>query len=411
MYYLEINDIIRYYGDAIGFDSYNTSSHFTHAGIANRSETLMVRKTILKRVVNALAILSGQDQIKLIITDLDDTMWHGVAAEEDEICPAQHFEGWPIGYVEALLECKRRGILLAISSKNNEAETIENFRKIWGMKIQPEDFFSLKINWDAKSENIRQILDEANILPSNVLFIDDNPLEIEEVRSVYPEIRTLSIPQERWRDILLHSSSTQTAVLTLESKNRTELLRAKVERDKVLVTMNRDDYLHSLELQVRIAKIHDSSHAHIPRVLELLNKTNQFNTTGRRWTETELIGFFQKDQGFILAASVKDRLVNHGLTAIAIVSGTRIIQFVLSCRIFGLGIETTLLHSVMQSLRKEDDQGLSALAKNTGRNASSRDFYITNGFILNSTDYDGIQTWIGKDVPTVPDWIRLVCNQ
>lgn len=403
-YYVEVNDILAYYGGGETLDSY--FSHFTHAGNVGKKQSEYFCLAIFQRVINALETIHAINPIKLIITDLDNTLWKGVAAEEDEIVPWIHSEGWPIGYVEALLECKRRGLILAVCSKNNENETLNNFGKIWGWKIGPEDFFSLKINWRPKSENIQEILNEANILPSNTLFIDDNPLEIEEVNRVFPEIRTLAPPQNLWRNVLLHSPQTQVVTLTEEGQNKTALLRAKVERDKMSVSMNRDEYLVSLQLQVNVELITNTTHPLYVRARELLNKTNQFNTTGQRWSDNDLVHVFNSDNLIIYTASVKDRLANHGLTCLALVSDNEIIQFVLSCRIFGLGVETALLYSVMQSLHNDGIQTITARSKNTGRNSSSRDFYSNHSFHLVSTDKDDIQTWVGTDLPTFPSWIH-----
>jgi len=173
-------------------------------------------------------------------------------------------------------------------------------------------------------------------------------------------------------------------------------------------SMDRDEYLLSLKLQLRITEIRDTKHPYFSRTLELLNKTNQFNTTGQRWSETDMAAFFAQIGSVIYTARVEDRLANHGITAIAIVSGTQIVQFVLSCRIFGLGIETALLHKLMTSMSLKETDSILAYAKDTGRNASSRNFYSEHGFTLNETDEAGIQKWIGVDAPTKPSWIQIL---
>ncbi|MBN2679348.1 HAD-IIIC family phosphatase [Acidithiobacillus montserratensis] len=407
-YYVEVNDILAYYGCGESADSYK--QHFTHAGNSGNQQSLKFYKAILQRIVNALETIKAVLPVKLIVTDLDNTFWNGIPAEEDEIIPWAHTEGWPIGYIEALLECKRRGIVLAISSKNDETQTLNSFRKIWGAKITPEDFFSIKINWESKSSNIAQIMAEANILPSNTLFIDDNPLEIEEVKQAFPEIRTLTVPQQHWRNVLLHSPQTQSATFTKESEQRTVLLKAKVERDKISQNMDRDTYLQSLNLQVRINIIRGADHSNYARAFELLNKTNQFNTTGKRWTESELSSLFQ-ESGCLFVASVSDRLANHGLTSVAVVSANKLLQFVLSCRVFGLGIETALLHQVLETQRNVGCTSISALSKDSGRNASSREFYSRHNFVLVDTDIDGVQYWQSSGVPSVPSWISVVTGE
>ncbi|UEO01127.1 HAD-IIIC family phosphatase [Acidiferrobacter thiooxydans] len=171
-HYLEINDICRYYGDASVYDGY--LSHYTHNGLSPLSvQGEWIARDILERLDGAVRVLRAEDPVKLIITDLDNTLWRGVLAEEDEIIPWQHTEGWPLSYAEALLACKQRGILLAICSKNEEGPTCERFRQLWGQRLRLEDFCSVRINWQPKSQNIAQILRTANILPDHALFILD----------------------------------------------------------------------------------------------------------------------------------------------------------------------------------------------------------------------------------------------
>lgn len=399
-YFIEVNDIMTYYGNQNGADSY--FQHFTHGGFFNCTESNLFYLTILQRVVGALKTLKGTEQIKLIITDLDNTLWKGVAAEEDEIIPWAHIEGWPIGYVEALLECKRRGILLAICSKNDEQKTIDNFDKIWGEKLSLNDFCSAKINWDRKSINILKILEETNILPGSALFIDDNPLEIEEVRQSIPNLRSLSYPAEHWRNVLLHSPYVQVVDITEESTKRTQLIQAKIQRDSSLQSMPREEWLRSLNLKLRFDEINRPDDPRFARAFELLNKTNQFNTTGEKWA-LERLNELLSQGGTLLSVSAEDRFANHGLISVAVLRDSNIIQVVLSCRVFGLGIEAALLKSAMDRLIAAGHTVIRALYRDSGRNATSHDFYSKHGFQEIS---DGI--FEGSTPPKMPEWIRLV---
>jgi FkbH-like protein len=179
-------------------------------------------------------ILRNDSPVKRIITDLDDTLWKGVLAERDDLVPAEHTEGWPLWYVEALLEFKRRGGLLAISSKNDEAPTLDRILKVWGHRLPPSAFCSIKINWEPKSRKIQAILKETNLLASNALFIDDNPRETDEVQWVLPGIRTLTGEPSAWRSVILFSPHTQVARITPESTARTGMAQAKSCRSSVL---------------------------------------------------------------------------------------------------------------------------------------------------------------------------------
>ena len=399
-YYVETNDIANYFGVANGYDGYH--NHFTHAGFFGSHEAESFYKTIIQRIIGALTTLRTLDSVKLIVTDLDNTLWKGVVAEEDEIVPWQHHEGWPIGYVEALLECKRRGVLLAICSKNDEDKTKENFRKVWGEKISLDDFCNVKINWNSKADNISQIIAEVNILPESVLFIDDNQLEIEEVKHAIPGIRTLSYPAENWRNILIHSPQLQSSHISAEARNKTSLIRAKIERDKSSQSMPRSAWLETLDLNLHFTSIMNTHASQFSRAFELLNKTNQFNTTGQRWSEEELSRWLDSG-GSILAVNAEDRFANHGLISLALLKNNNFIQVVLSCRVFGLGIETALLSEAVRQMNATGYKDYLAHFTATGRNDACRDLWSSHGFVLD------VETnlWQGSQVPNVPAWIKI----
>lgn len=276
------------------------------------------------------------DQVKLVIVDLDDTMWRGEAGESQS---ADALEGWPLGFIEALAYLKKRGVLLAIVSKNNPDRVREAWQHLSSerrLALEMGDFVSVKIGWHPKSDAIREILAETNLLPQSAVFIDDNPTNRAEVHSVYPEIRILGAEPYALRRILLWAPETQVASVTDESGRRTEMVQAQGERESVRATMTPEAFLESLEVVIT----QESAAHNMPRILELLNKTNQFNTTGRRWTADELDHF----NGRICAFSVQDRFTGYGIVAVALVTHHNIIQqMVMSCRVFGLGVEQHIL--------------------------------------------------------------------
>jgi FkbH-like protein len=400
-YYLEINDIRQYYGDASAYDGYR--SHYTHNGLSPVSvQGEWIVRDILERLEGALRVLRAEDPVKLIITDLDNTLWRGVLAEEDEIVPWQHTEGWPLGYAEALLECKRRGILLAICSKNDDGPTRERFEQVWGQRLRLKDFCSVQINWQPKSHNIAEILRITNILPDQALFIDDHPLEIDEVRRAFPQMRFLTGTPERWRQVLLYAPETQVTRVSEESAHRTDLIQAKAARELAAVEMDRDTWLRSLALTLRFDEITTPDHARYLRALELLNKTNQFNTTGQRWTDGEMRAWLASG-GRLLATSATDRFAHHGLIALALLGDGEIQQVVLSCRVFGLGIETALLRRAMERIQNAGHREVSARFQPTGKNDACRTFWGDHGF--RKTEAEGF--WQGNAPPQWPAWIGL----
>lgn len=400
-HYLEINDLIRYHGDGVVSDVH--LRHFTHAGFLATSDALAIYDSILARVADAITVLRAVSPVKLIVTDLDNTLWKGVLAEYDTIVQHQHIEGWPLAYVEGLLEFKRRGGLLAISSKNDHAATLERFRRLWDKRLSIDDFCSVKINWNPKSGNIQEILAETNLLPGNVLFIDDNPREIEEVTRVFPDMRTLSGDPLAWRNVILYSPHTQVARISDESASRTVLLQAKQKRDRLATEMDRDSYLKSLDIRVQIEVVGEASHPKFARAAELVNKTNQFNTTGRRWSQGDFDDLFAC-RGQIVALSAADRFGDNGLVAVAVVRANEITQVVMSCRVFGFGLETALLHEAMRRIRETAHHApIVASLVDTGKNMTCACYYRDNGF----TQTENAGSWRAAGMPTVPAWIAF----
>src|SRR5262249_43269016 len=156
------------------------------------------------------------DAVKLVVMDLDDTMWKGVSGEQVDVGP-QMIEGWPMGVIEALQYLKRRGVLLGIISKNDEHRVRAVWDKILDQWLRLDDFVSVKINWQPKPENMLQVLRGVNLLPRNTLFIDDNPVERAAMKHAFPDIRVLGRFPFYLRRILLWAPEIQVPTITDES--------------------------------------------------------------------------------------------------------------------------------------------------------------------------------------------------
>ncbi|MBI0329643.1 HAD-IIIC family phosphatase [Burkholderia plantarii] len=324
------------------------------------------------------------DSVKLVIIDLDDTLWRGIVAEEGIRYAA--LEGYPLGFIESLQFLKRRGILLAIASKNDEAKILEIWDSFVGGVLPMTDFASRKINWDPKVENIREILNETNLLPKNVVFIDDNPAERAAVREAFPDMRVLGDDIYRLRRVLLWSGETQTPRVTDESGRRTEMIQAQIQRESARTKMSREEFLASLGVSVTLDCITGTDHQKFARAFELVNKSNQFNTTGKRWTYEECDQGFKSGMVFYVA-HVKDKYTDYGLVAVAISLGNLIEQYVMSCRVFGLGVEQAVIASIAQTVHAHAD--VHARVVETPANALGRDVFSKCDFVLSE---DG--TWV-----------------
>ena len=320
------------------------------------------------------------DSVKMVVIDLDDTLWRGVIADTDvHAMPTR--EGWPVAFWEALLILKRRGIFLGIISKNEETRVREVWPAIMG-KAGPawEDFAAYRINWLPKSKNMADILAAVNLLPNSVVYIDDNPANRAEMKEAFPAIRVLGGTPALWRHILLWAPETQSAAITDESVARTQMIQAQIAREEERKTLSAEEFLASLGVKMSIFSVKSADHPRFPRVIELINKTNQFNTTGRRWSQEECLVAFSNGVDF-LAFEVSDRFSDYGLVGVLIVDQSGIQQFVMSCRIMGLDAEYAAIAYVAQALRRKGAKTMFGAMIDTERNLPCRDIYRRSGFM------------------------------
>jgi FkbH-like protein len=319
------------------------------------------------------------DMVKLVVVDLDDTVWRGVAAERLGDLP-EATEGWPVGFVEALANLKRRGVLLAIVSKNEEALVAPIWERLYGEVFTLDDFAIRKINWRTKAENLEEILREVNLLPRSVVYIDDNPVERAAIKSAFPDVRTFGPTPLTWRRILLWSPETQVVSITTESGHRTEMVRAQVERERQRQQLSREDFLAALNVTMNIRELGSVEQAEFPRVLELINKTNQFNTTGKRWSRQEVSAALANHARFFIF-DVKDKFTNYGIVGAIIVRDANLEQFVMSCRVAGLEVEIAAISYVLGSVwGNAEGPEITAELVETDLNLAARDLWQRCGF-------------------------------
>jgi FkbH-like protein len=342
------------------------------------------------------------DQVKLVVVDIDDTLWRGVAAEGGSN-QGEMLEGWPLGVAEALGYLKRRGILLGLLSKNDEARVSEIWSRTFGPRLSMDDFAVRAINWKPKAENLEHMLADVNLLPRSVLYIDDNPVERASVTAAFPGIRAIGPTPYLWRRILLWAPELQVAQVTAESAARTDMVRAQTERETQRRSVSREEFLAQLGLKVRLFEITDTAHPQFPRALELINKTNQFNTTTRRWTLEECEAGFRAGLRFY-AFEAEDRYTPYGTIGVIIARGTEIAQFVMSCRVLGMDVEIAALAQVMKLQGGLGPAEFGAPLIPTEANGPCRDLYARAGF-----QQSGVNRWTRMLPPglQVPSHITL----
>ena len=315
------------------------------------------------------------DVVKLVAVDLDDTLWRGVAAEGT----LGILEGWPMGFMETLLILKKRGILLAIVSKNDEQFIRSKWNDIVQGQISLEDFAVRKINFQNKAQNLADIIREVNLRPENVVMVDDNPVERAAIQEQLPGVRVLGSHLYYLKRVLLWSPETQQCVITRESSQKTEMVRGQLERETVRRSLSQEEFLQTLNLRVSLSLIRDTMDVHMNRTLELFNKTNQFNTTGARYTLEQCHQLLAAGhQLYVIQAA--DRFTQYGLIGAAWVHQNCIKHLVMSCRALGLAIEDAFLAHLSKQLASEGVTVLSGKLLPTDANLACRQLYSRNGF-------------------------------
>jgi FkbH-like protein len=332
-------------------------------------------EAVLHEVFAMHRTLRQQDAVKLVIVDLDDTLWRGVAAEGT----LGVMEGWPMGLLESLLYLKKRGILLAIVSKNNEEFIVSNWNQIVQGQIALTDFAARKINFRNKADNLAEILQEMNLRPENAVMIDDNPVERAAIEAALPGVRVLGRHLYYLKRVLLWSSETQRSVITRESAQKTEMVRAQLERETIRKQFSHDEFLQTLGLRVTLSSVRSTTDLHLSRAIELFNKTNQFNTTGDRYTLQQSQRLFSAGRElYVLHA--EDRFTHYGLIGAAWVNRNCVDHLVLSCRVLGLGIEETFLAYLARRFEREHETVILGQLRLSDANLACRQVYARNGF-------------------------------
>ena len=325
---------------------------------------------------------------KLVVLDLDDTLWGGVVGEVgwEQLRLGGHDslgEAF-VDFQRSLKALQRRGILLAVVSKNDESVALEAIQKHPEMVLRESDFVGWRINWQDKAKNIADLVSSLNLGLQSVVFIDDNPFERERVREALPEVLVPEWPEDKlaYGPALLSLRCFDSASRTSEDAARTDMYVSERKREELKAQVGSlDDWLRSLDLRVRVEHMNA---ANLARVTQLLNKTNQLNLSTRRMTEAELKEWAATPGHELLALSVSDRLGDAGLTGIVSVQSegemVRIVDFLLSCRVMGRRVEETMVFLAIDAARRLSSPKVVAEFVPTKKNRPCLEFWQKSGF-------------------------------
>jgi FkbH-like protein len=356
----------------------------------------------------ALRGVSGAAR-KLIIVDLDDTLWGGLVGEvgwEQLILGGHDPAGEAfVDFQRVLKTLCRRGIILGIVSKNDEAVALEALRRHPEMRLRPEDFAGWRINWQDKAENIAALAAELNLGLQSVVFIDDHPVERARVREALPEVLVPEWPEDPmlYPSALLRLSCFDAPAASREDLERSRMYATERQRTELKRQVGSvEEWLKTLDLTVAIEPLDD---ANLARAAQLLNKTNQMNLSTRRLTEPELAAWATAPGRAFWTVRVSDRFGDSGLTGLVSLEPDgdtgRIVDFVLSCRIMGRKVEETMLAAVVRRARAVGLRTVTAHYQPTAKNHPCLEFFQQHsGFSADGAS--GVFQWDAQREYPVP---------
>jgi FkbH-like protein len=324
---------------------------------------------------------------KCAVLDLDGTLWGGVIGEDglDGIRLGGDAEGEAYtAFHQYLLGLRRRGIPLAVCSKNNEDDARSVFRRHPETVLKEDDFAVFLANWEPKPDNLKNIAAMLNIGVDSLVFLDDNPVERNLVRRELPDVEVPELPDDpaRYAEALHATYLFESLSLTDEDRRRADTYRDNVLRTELAEgSTNLDDYLVSLRMKVDLRPFDETN---LPRIVQLINKTNQFSVTTRRTTASEAMAWIQDPACYTQFMRLQDRFGDSGVTGamVAVREGEtlRIVNWLMSCRVLGRRIENLMLASLMRHARRAGAAAVIGEYLPTAKNGQTADLFDRFGF-------------------------------
>ncbi len=353
---------------------------------------------------------------KVLVTDLDNTLWGGIVGE-DGIEGLQVGRDYPGAAYRALqrvlLDLHNRGILLAISSKNNEEEALDALNRHPGMLLRSSHFAAMRLNWNSKSEALRQIAEELNVGIDSLVFLDDNPAERQRVRADLPEVTVIDLPEQssEYAAAVRECGALERITFSDEDRQRTRYYEEQRQRQDMQESVaSLEDFYYSLEQHVEIAPVSKET---LTRTAELIKKTNQFNLTTRRHSQARIAEFLADPNCDVYQVRVKDRFGDNGVVGVCITcrndSVCEIDTLLLSCRVIGRTVETAILSHLVAECQRYGLGRLQGWFIPTPKNKVAGRLYPDHGFELK----DQVETatlWslnVRSAAVACPPWIVL----
>jgi FkbH-like protein len=372
--------------ERIGTDLWFDPVHWVSYKLPFSAECFPVYADMLGRLLGAIR---GKTR-KCLVLDLDNTVWGG-AIGDDGLEGIVIGQGSPLGesflsVQQCALDLRKRGVILAVCSRNDDTVARRPFREHPDMLLREDHFAVFQANWVDKPGNLEAIAKALNIGLDALVVLDDNPAERAQIRAALPMVAVPEVPNDpsRYAWYLTAAGYFEAVAYSAEDAARAGSYKADARRAEVMAT-TRDlgDYLKSLEMKIRFAP---SDAKGRQRVAQLINKTNQFNLTTRRYTEAEIAATEADDSAYTLQIRLKDKFGDLGMIGVVICRAAgdtwEIDTWLMSCRVLGRRVEEAVLAHLVPAARERGITRLLGTYLPTAKNAMVSDHYAKLGFAL-----------------------------
>lgn len=381
---------------AIGYENWFDPKQWHMAKLPFAQDLNPLYADHVMRVVGAANGISR----KCLVLDLDNTLWGGVIGDDgiDRIALGQ---GDPVGEAfiaiqEMALGLRRRGVILAVCSKNDDEVARSVFRSHPDMILREEDIAVFQANWRDKASNLQAIASLLKIGTDALVFMDDNPAEREQVRQVLPEVAVPELTEDpsEYPALILAGGYFESLTFTDDDRQRAEQYRANAER-ALLADSSRDmgGYLVSLAMVIRFMNFDETGRS---RIAQLTSRSNQFNLTTKRYDEAAISAFATRTDAFTLQVRLSDRFGDNGMISVVICleegGAWRIDTWLMSCRVLNRRVEEAVLDVLAANALERGIRGLVGHYLPTEKNGMVRDHYRKLGFSEAGSE-GGAEAW------------------
>ena len=338
-------------------------------------------KQVISDLSNLYESIKGLSK-KLLILDLDDTLWGGIVGEVGwknlRIGGHDHLGEAFRDFQIQIKSLKNQGIILALASKNDEVTAIKAINNHPEMILSMEDFVTHRINWEDKAKNIIDIVNELNLGLQSVVFLDDSPFERARVQEALPEVLVPELPKDPtdYNTFLSKLRCFDKTHVTDEDKSRSNLYKSESKRIKLKQQLKSlSDWIKTLNLTIVIENIKNEN---TPRTVQLLNKTNQMNLSTRRLSEQEFNHWVKVDSNNLWTIRAADKFGDYGIIGILSISTKNniatLVDFILSCRVVGRYIEETMIEFLKEFCQENNVNKIKGKYKKTDKNSLCYNF-------------------------------------